>query len=221
MNARRNNRTRWLGAALAVAATLMMIAVGPTPADAYSSPAIWVGSPIKGTWNASPSSHHKLVKASPGNDWAVDISGGLQNVVLYVAPSNSAYNARVTTKITQIIDDNTCRAGGGGDTVTVGIYYNGTLYGRATYAHLDRTASLRVGQTVSRWGTVLGAVRTSTANSGGSGCWTGPHVHMEMRAETQYACWNKGYRVGSSVLSPSNFVGFVSGPLSTSARACP
>ena len=39
-----------------------------------------------------------------------------------------------------------CRYGGGADMVTVGFYLDGTLYGRATYAHLDRNPSLWQGK---------------------------------------------------------------------------
>jgi hypothetical protein len=190
-------------------------------APAYPSPAIWVGSPINGRWGGqSPASHHRLVKAQPQNDWAVDLPS-TGTVQLYVAASNPAYNARVTTKVTQIVDNAACRSGGGGDFVTVGIYYNGTLYGHATYAHLDRNPVLYVGRPVSRWGALLGSVaRLSGSATGGSNCWTGPHVHFELRAQTQYACWNRGLWAGHP-LAKTNFVGFVSGPLASYSRPCP
>lgn len=68
-----------------------------------------------------------------------------QGVYLYAAPSDSAYSGNVTARVLHIVDDSTCRLGGGGDFVTVGIYFNGTLYGRATYAHLDRSPNLHSG----------------------------------------------------------------------------
>jgi len=204
----------------------------PDRADA-AVPAIWVGSPVNGTWGVAgdgsttpAGGHHKLVKASPQNDWAVDLSGTGTGtgapVRLYVAPSNSAYNNRVTTRISQIIDNSACRLGGGGDLVTVTIRFDGAVVGQATYAHIDRTASLRVGQTVSRWGTQLGTVSALGGSAtGGSNCWTGPHVHAELRASTNYSCWNRGYRTGQA-LSRSNFIGFVTGPaLAGTARPCP
>ena len=206
------------------------VALDATPAEAYSSPAIWVGSPVDGTWGCcgdwgtTPGGgHHKLVKASPGNDWAGDLPSGAGSAVyLYAAPSNSAYNGNVTARVTQIVDDSACANGGGGDFVTIGIYYNGTLYGRATYAHLDRNGSLAVGQSISRWGTWLGNVANlSGSATGGANCWTGPHVHFEMRAETQYACWNRGYTYAGYPVSRTNFLGFLSGPLSSAATACP
>jgi hypothetical protein len=138
-----------------------------------------------------------------------------------VAPSNSAYNTQVTARVTQLIRGNACRLGGGADLVTIGIYYNGASYGQVTYAHLIASSSLYVGKAVPRWGTYLGYVATSVdPGPAGSDCWTGPHVHTELRATTQYACWNRGYILGSS-LQRTNFIGFVSGPLATYARACP
>lgn len=229
--ARRGRAHRWRTLVVAVAALGLLGALTAAPASAYTSPAIWVGSPVKGTWGVKgdgstvpAGGHHRLHKASPANDWSVDLSSipnDDRGVYLYVAPSNSTYNNKVTTKVLQIVDDQACRYGGGGDLVTIGVYYNGTLYGRVTYAHIDRVSTLKVGQTVGRWGTKLGnASNLTPKTSGGSGCWTGRHVHFEMRAETQYSCWNKGYKTGQG-LSRTNFVGFISGPLKTSARACP
>lgn len=127
----------------------------------------------------------------------------------------------MTTKIT-LVDDNACTNGGGGDFVTVGVYYNGTLYGRATFAHIDRDGSLYVGKPVPRWGTYLGNVANlSGGSTGGSNCWTGPHVHFELRAETNYACWNRGYDRAGYPLTHTNFLGFLSGPLTAAATACP
>jgi hypothetical protein len=204
---------------------------GAQAAHAYTWPLIWVGSPVEGTWGISgvPSTtpvggHHKLVKASPRNDWSVDLSGtgSGQTVYLYVAPSNSGLNNRVTTKVTQIIDNSTCKNGGGGDFVTVGVYFDGILYGHATYAHLNRNTSLYVGKAVPRWGANLGTVAfLSGSATGGPNCWTGPHVHFEMRASSQWACWNKGYTPGYTVRR-TNFLGFVAGPLNPNApTACP
>ena len=125
-----------------------------------------MGSPVAGKWglpgdwSTLPSyPHHRLVKATPGNDWAVDITNvpaSDPGVHVYAAPSNAAYNNRVTARVTQIIDDNAL--------------------------------------TISRWGSWIGNVATSA--SGGPNCWTGPHVHFEMRAESHYAlpCHRLGLR---------------------------
>jgi hypothetical protein len=208
----------------------VMLAFAPG-ASAYPSPAIWIGSPVNGTWGLAgnlgtlPPYHHQLYKARPANDWAVDlprISSGDRGVYLYAAPSNGAYGTRVTARVEQIVDNSACRLGGGGDFVTIGIYYNGRRYGHATYAHLDRNPSLYVGRWIPRWGAWLGNVAwLSRAASGGSNCWTGPHVHFEMRAETDYSCWNRGYRYAGYPIRRTNFLGFISGPLARVARACP
>lgn len=229
MNQTSRKRRRSLAAAALGLATLSIGWLTQSSAQAYSSPNIWVGSPVSGTWGQPGDSsttpdggHHLLVKASPPNDWAGDLPTGAGDVTLYVAPSNSAYNNAVTTKVTQIIDDSACKNGGGGDLVTVGIYYNGSPYGQATYAHLDRDPGLYVGKAVPRWNTRLGGVaQLSGGATGGGDCWTGPHVHLELRAQTQYACWNKGYSYAGYPISRTNFVGFVSGPLSGAAQRCP
>jgi hypothetical protein len=210
----------------AILVVLVGLVSAASPANAYQSPLIWVGSPVAGTWGESPWTHHLLVKASPQNDWATDIVGGAgQATYLYVAPSNSTYNNAVSTRVRWIIDDAACRYGGGGDLVTVEIFYNGSSYGQVTYAHLDRNPNLFIGQWVSRWGTWLGNEANlwdgHGGGTGGENCWTGPHVHTELRATTQYACWNRGYSYGSW-LNRSNFIGFISGPLNYSGKSpCP
>lgn len=107
------------------------------------------------------------------------------------------------------------------------INYNGAPYGQVTYAHLDRNPALYVGQPVGRWGTSLGTM-ANLANGngggpgpGGSNCWTGPHIHTELQATTQYACWNKGYTPFQSNVGRSNFIGFISGPLKSGKSPCP
>lgn len=216
-----------------VAALLAAVGVVTTPdrAHAVTTPAIWVGSPVQGTWGVpgDPSTtpgccpaHHLLYKASPTNDWSVDLSSipsGTQGVYLYAAPSDSSLNTRVTARVTQIIDDNACRYGGGGDLVTVGLYFDGVLKGRATYAHIARNPGLYVGQSISRWGSWLGNVDRGIRYD--PNCWTGPHVHFELRAEREYSCWNKGFRTGYTV-GRTNFLGFVSGPTTPGAsQRCP
>lgn len=57
------------------------VVIEPT-AMAYPSPAIWVGSPIQGMWEAPgdwstvPPNHHKLARVQPQSDWAVDLPTG-------------------------------------------------------------------------------------------------------------------------------------------------
>ena len=194
-----------------------------------AAPPIWVGSPVTGTWGNSgrPGStpaggHHLLGKTSPFNEWAVDLPVGAGNaVLLFVAAADPANDAAVTTAITQINDNDACLLGGGGDFVTVGIYYQTALVGHVTFAHLDREPSLQVGASVPRWGANLGKVASLRGKAtGGSRCWTGPHVHLEMRANSQAACWNRGQTVGRR-LRQGDLLGFVSGALSTAVAPCP
>jgi hypothetical protein len=193
------------------------------------APPIWVGSPVAATWGNSgrPGStpaggHHLLGKTTPSNEWAVDLPVGSGVAVqLYVAAADPANDAGVTTTITQITDNDACILGGGGDFVTVGIFYQAALVGHVTYAHLDRDPSLQVGATVPRWGANLGKVASLRGKAtGGSRCWTGPHVHFEMRAQSQASCWNRSQSVGRKVRQ-ADLLGFVSGALGAAAAPCP
>ncbi|WP_203914071.1 hypothetical protein [Rhizocola hellebori] len=193
------------------------------------APPIWVGSPVATTWGnagrpgSTPAGgHHLLGKTTPSNEWAVDLPVGAgAAVLLYVAAADPANDAAITTTITQINDDDACIKGGGGDFVTVGIFFRTALVGHVTYAHLDRDPSLTVGASVPRWGANLGKVANLRGRAtGGSSCWTGPHVHLEMRAQSQAACWNRGHSVGRKVRQ-SDSLGFVSGALGAAVAPCP
>lgn len=197
------------------------------PGRARPAPPIRIGSPVDGTWgklrvsSTTPAGgHHLLAKASPVNHWAVDLpSPSGVAVIFYASTASAADDAAVTAAITQIVDNSTCRLGGGGDFVTVGIYYDGVLVGRATYAHLNRDPFLRVGMQIPRWGATLGTVAyLSGRTTGGSGCWTGPHVHLEMRAEYQRSCWVRERSAGERVRR-GDPLGFV-GSLADLASAC-
>jgi murein DD-endopeptidase MepM/ murein hydrolase activator NlpD len=193
------------------------------------APPIWVGSPVTGTWGnagrtgSTPAGgHHLLGKTSPPNQWAVDLPVGSGTpVFLYAAAADPASDPAVTAAITQIVDNEACIQGGGGDFVTVGIFYHSTLVGHVTYAHLDRDPSLQVGASVPRWGTTLGKVANLRGKAtGGSRCWTGPHVHFELRAQSQQACWNRGQSVGRKIRHGDS-MGFVSGALGSKTAPCP
>src|SRR5688500_844642 len=105
-----------LGTLLACLVAATSVVATSDRAEAVTSPAIWVGSPVQGTWGVpgDPSTtpgccpaHHLLYKASPSNDWSVDLSsipGGNDGVYLYAAPSDSSLNNRVTARVLQIVD---------------------------------------------------------------------------------------------------------------------
>jgi hypothetical protein len=200
----------------------------PGRAPTTPAPPIWVGSPVTSTWGnagrpgSTPAGgHHLLGKTTPSNEWAVDLPvGSGMLVMLYVAAADPVHDPAVTTTITQINDDDACLLGGGGDFVTVGIYYQSALVGHVTYAHLERDPSLQVGASVSRWGTSLGRVASLRGRAtGGSRCWTGPHVHLEMRAQSQAACWSRGLAVGRKVRQ-GDLIGFLSGALGFTVAPC-
>jgi murein DD-endopeptidase MepM/ murein hydrolase activator NlpD len=90
-------------------------------------------------------------------------------------------------------------------------FYAGTLeVGTATYAHINPDASVYVGAPIPRWGGYLGFAGTNYTYD--PACWTGPHVHFELRSARHYACWNRGFtnKIGYG-LSNSNFLGFIGG----------
>lgn len=192
----------------------------PPPATA---PQVWVGSPINGTWDLpaarggdGPTVHHWLSNATDQGDWAVDlIAPADQEVRLYVAPQNTA--VAITTKIDQV--GAACGGGrNGGNFVTVGIYSGSTRIGSATYAHLRLAAGITQGTTINRWNSLLGYVGKGYPVD--VNCWTGPHVHFQLFSNKNYACFNKGYSLGSA-LSRENFLGFTGGNVASAPRkAC-
>ncbi|MGL5825828.1 MAG: cutinase family protein [Nocardioides sp.] len=198
----------------------------PAPAPVTTDPAIWVGSPTDGTWGccAEPDkpdtsttpggvdAHHLLSKADPKNDWSVDLpSRG--DVTFVASTGDPSLDSRLTAAVTQI-DGATCiSTGGGGGFVTVGIYFDGVLKGRATYAHLALNPALAVGTPVPL-GSSLGTVGTEEQIASDERCWTGPHVHFEVRAETEYACW-AGPRFPAVGISRSQVLGYISGAPTT------
>ncbi|GHJ44126.1 hypothetical protein Cs7R123_14680 [Catellatospora sp. TT07R-123] len=192
------------------------------PVAAVPQPAVSVGSPVDGRWGRAgePGStpagdHHRLGKATPMNQWAVDLRVPAGTPVVFGV---AADHGTVTAEITQIVDGDACRAGGGGDFVTVGLYHEGVLLGRVTYAHLRRDRKLRVGSPVAPKA-VLGTVAALDGeNTGGPACWTGPHVHLELRSETGGACWRD--RAPGTRVRRGEVVGFVSGPLGRSPTVC-
>jgi len=170
-----------------------------------ANPAVWVGSPLSATWptgTSLPSQHHRPYNG----DWSADLQSVSVNapVVLYAAPQDSSVAIRTVVETVRAA----CASGvipQGGHRVTVAFYAGSTKIGTATYAHIN--PSVAQGATISRWGTTLGTVGTYTSNS----CWDGRHVHFEMYAQSNYACYNRGWTPGQR-MSPTNFVGFTGAP---------
>jgi hypothetical protein len=204
--------------------------VASTPSG--STPAAWVGSPFAGAWpNADgcngaafpsascslPNVHWWLANAPQGN-WAADLQGVGPGtpVVLYVAPQNPS--TPITTTVAAVSP--ACRSGrvsDGGYLVTVAISSGSTRLGTVTYAHVNPT--VRVGQTIGRWGTQVGTVGSGYDRS--AGCWGGPHVHFQAMNAQGFSCYNRGWNPGQR-MNPTNFIGFVGGNYVNGARqACP
>ncbi len=103
----------------------------------------------------------------------------------------------------------------GGDYVRVGVYNGGARSGTVTFVHVSATVG--GGQPISRWGGQVGTVGQWTANS----CWTGVHLHVELYNDTNYACYNRGFRPGQAVRA-TNFIGYLGGSFASGPRqACP
>ncbi|GAA3181202.1 hypothetical protein GCM10010531_39290 [Blastococcus jejuensis] len=188
---------------------------GSPPASSGTAPLVWLGSPVDGRWSTyeGAATHHRLGNASPTNDWAVDLEVGAgAPVYLYAAPQVSG--VVITARVDQV--GPSCYGGGGGRFVTVGLYAGSTRIGSATYAHINPTVSL--GQTLNRWGSRVGTVGSYAYQPG---CWEGAHVHFEMYSNRNYACFNKGFRLGQAVYR-TNFLGFTGGNVASGVqRPCP
>lgn len=190
----------------------------PAPTPASEAPKVWVGSPINGTWDLpasrggdGPTVHHWIASATDQGDFAVDlITGAGQAVYLYAAPQDGA--VPVTAKVDQI--GSACLGGGGGSFVTVGLYTGSLRIGSATYAHIQ--PSVGVGQTLPRWGALVGYVGSGYPIN--SACWTGSHVHFQLYSNRHYACFNRGYTLGYPI-SRTNFLGFTGGNVASAPRS--
>lgn len=220
---------------------LMVLSAFVTAAPASAAPArsaVWVGSPLAGTWpdasgcagavypsaNCSlPFAHHTYTNGMPyRGDWGSDIGASAgQAVRLYAAPNESWRN--ITARVDNVALACGPRSGEtyeqtrrrGGHVVVVGLYEGGTRVGWVTYTHVNPTVSK--GQGISRWGTTVGTVGSYISN----GCWTGVHLHLEMTNESNYSCYNRGWRPGQW-MNPGNFIGFLGGAYAAGPRqACP
>jgi hypothetical protein len=215
-----------------------VITTADPAAASTPDPAVWIGSPVNGTWPNTdgcagatfpsadcslPTTHHTVYSSAfdwgwTVSDWAADDQGVApgQRVVLYAAPVNGGYT--VSAHVDQI--GPACGSGViayGGYRVTVGIYANSTKIGTVTYAHIQPAVSQ--GQWIGRWGTTVGYVGSYTRN----GCWGGAHVHIEMANRHNYSCFSNVFvRWPGARLSETNFQGFLGGAYAYGPRrACP
>lgn len=230
------NRKRYQGrmsvVVAAVVAMLGAITLSPPAASAHvqsSRPAIWVGSPVNGTWPkttwSSPSKHHTFYNGQAyRGDFGLDIQSVAKGtpVYLYAAPNNTSLNSRIEAKVLDVRAG--CGSGkisDGGYVVIVGFYKDSTsnpLIGTVKYNHVQ--PSVRKGQIVGRWGTKIGTVGGGYRYNP-NGCWAGTHVHMELTNWHHYACYNRGFRLGQRIYK-TNFVGHLGGDYARAAKQpCP
>jgi hypothetical protein len=199
---------------------------GTATAPVSSAPLVWIGAPFHGTWPNTagcagaqypsdqcslPSVHHIVYLG----DWAADLQSVATGtpVVLYAAPQDgrTAISAQVE-RITPACASQVVQYGG--YRVTVGLFSGSTHIGEVTYAHINPSVSQ--GAWISRWGTQLGTIGSYTSNS----CWNGPHTHVELYSQTNYACYNRGWAPGQW-MNATNFIGFVGGNVASGPRqAC-
>jgi hypothetical protein len=196
---------------------------------------VWVGSALDGTWpgadgcagarypsaNCSlPTAHHTFAwggERFPG-DFGIDqqsVSPGMA-VSVFAAPQDPNLNNQIRAVVQDVqLACRSRRPADGGHTVTVAIYHGSTKIGTIAYVHVDPRVSR--GQTINRWGAVIGTVGSYRSN----GCWSGVHLHMELMSMTNYACFNKGWRPGQR-MRRTNFVGYIGGAFASAPRrACP
>lgn len=241
--ARAADRYRVLAPIVCAALLVLGLLVAGPVQDASAATArtsVWIGSPTTSTWpNADgcagatypsakcslPSVHHTFNYGDPypgdvGWDQQRVASG--QEVRLYAAPNNTAYNNQVTAHVLRVVpacaaitgESASARIARGGYAVVVEIRHNGTPIGTIKYVHVQ--PAVGVGQ-VARWGALIGRVGSYTPNR----CWGGLHLHVELLNYANYACYNKSWKPGQQTYA-TNFVGFIGGAYATSPRrACP
>ena len=213
---------------LAAAALLLSLVLAAPVANA-ATPAVWVGAPLNAQWSESagcpdrfpsarcslPQSHHTTYQGQ----WAVDLQGigpaaNDRQVRLYAAPQDG--RTPVSARVEQVAP--ACASGSttqGGYVVKVGLYTGSQRIGHVNYAHIQPAAA--TGQTINRWGTVLGTVGSYRPND----CWKGVHLHLEMGSQVGFSCYNKGWKPYQR-MNATNFVGFVGGNFASARRqACP
>ena len=224
--------TRVLAVVLAVLTSL----VGVT--NAHAGPPrtpVWVGSALDGTWPGAdgcagarypsatcslPTAHHTFAWGGERyrGDFGIDQQsvGAGAGVTLYAAPQNSNLNNQIRAVVQEVqLACGSRNAADGGHAVTVAIYHGATKIGTIAYVHVN--PRVRRGQTINRWGTVIGTVGSYRRNA----CWNGVHLHMELLSMTNYACFNKGWKPGQR-MRKTNFVGFLGGSFASAPRrACP
>ncbi len=220
---------RWITVVIVISALVGMSGI----ADAAPSGRVaWIGSPIKGSVSSAPASHIR----SYGGQWAVDLAtNSAQTARVYIAV-DARRDPRLSTKITEV--SYACaaipwdsaagasktaarRLSRGGKRVVVGVYFDGALIGRISYAHVDNGLALGThNRPVNRWGGSVGTVGTykNIRKPDGSSCWTGRHLHLEAGNASGRSCFWSGLTAGRA-RATGGYLGYVG--YNSPARACP
>lgn len=159
-----------LGAAIFITAPDVVLASHGTDHQ------VVVGAPHGGQITSAPGQHH----VPYGGDWSMDLATGAGTPVR-VRLSHASGSLSLTVRSVR----SACAAGiaYGGRLVEVGVTVGGAYLGWILYSHLNPSVS--VGQSLSV-GQQIGTLWNG--NPPNENCWTGPHVHVELRNERHYAC---------------------------------
>lgn len=173
--------------------------VGAPAASAPSAAKVTLLAPQSGTVTSSPDQPHHTPF---GGDYAFDISGGSDVYARFRSSTGdltlSVNHIRWACGSRQFAD--------GGNKIVLNVEIDGVLVGHVTYAHLtdfpitsgDVPVGARIGRVVTRDD---GVVK--------SGCWTGPHVHVEANNITGFGCYFPGQRTDPVTLDSA--LGIVGG----------
>lgn len=187
--------------------TLPALCLTATTARAATPEQVAIMSPVDGKVTSLPQSHHIVV----GGDWSEDIAGsGAANVYARFANPTGALALKVEA-ITQ-----SCSTNQGGVTVRLAVSVDGVRLGTVRLLHLAGLTK-GVGHGVAP-GERLGTQATGLPYN--ENCWTGPHVHLEPRNDSSYACY---VPVGSlQSLNGGSAVGVLGGAYANGVRgSCP
>jgi hypothetical protein len=193
-------------AALAAAAVLSVLMAGAAPARATSERAT-ILSPAAGSLSSSPQEPHHTPY---GGDWSVDVAGAAGR------PVHARFsNVSGSLGLSVVGTFEPCaypNGGTGGSGVRVQVSVDGVVLGVVNYSHLSNARGVGPLNNGDQIGTMVAGKKTS--------CWTGPHVHMEPRNASKFACFQP-IPLGSS-LGAGTKLGVIGGEFAGAKnQACP
>lgn len=185
-----------------------MVLTGQSPAMAAPPPA-QAGMPFTGQWaynaDVSPpytdsnSSHPSVHHVPGGGDWGTDL----------YAPAGTAVKLRVTSSGALTFSWRATTNGTCGRRTQLNVFVDGVHVGWLYYEHLS--GAVKSGAITN--GMTLGTV----ANAGA--CNAGPHIHVEFKNATNYACYTDNGRPGVK-LSEGAALGMLGSANTGAKQAC-